>query len=327
MGSSKGRFALGVQLARLTFLATACPTPPPEPTVQPVPNGGRVIATGRSGTTLRVHDTSADLSTIVYEEDTGTAKGYRLYDDVTHTTTVLPVTWDGATKFTTSDDGSVVVFASTAPSLQPGPLAKNCKFEPAPFQPPVSVYCSELYLYDRGTGAITPLTGTGGSSPRTNVVPSLSPDGSSVSYVYAVGAPFGAYTYRTLVLATGEITESETPPPSDCCRWTRGANDVYWENSALYSEDLTTGTVTKLSGADDDYIVSNTPGGAFVVTAHVNLATGVLDPYYLIDTDARTRRNIPGGLVSHDGTTYLAAQSNVAPGATSRLILGNVADL
>jgi Tol biopolymer transport system component len=323
-------------VAAVVLVATACYPPSQTPTDQPIPAGGKVVATGPVLTEMWIEDASPDLSTILYGEDdvlinVGDPVPYRfwVYDEKSGTTTSVPV---GRAEFGTarlSPDDRSVVFSSDDSRMQVGPTAPNCLYGHGPYLPDTTTYCSELYLFDLDTGVTRQLTGLDGSSTINNDFPTFSADGQSIDFTTTgrggddvqVPVPYG---YHQLDIATGLITDTTRPAPP-AASWDRGSHQVTWDagTGILTSQDTTTGVVTTLWSNGALYsLVSQADNGRFLVVS--TWVTAQREVFDLIDTDTGTVRQVPSQWISQDGSRYAVAQQNVTPDATDRLIIAPV---
>jgi hypothetical protein len=315
----------------VVLAATACfPQGGASPTYPPLPAGGRILFTGGVGYSMSIEDASPDLSRSVvalvhYDPTSSTQSSGRfyLYDDATRTTTLLPVPPSYApTTVRLVPDGHRILFSSNDPTLQSGPVAKNCVQYNGFFQPLTFTYCAEIYLYDLADGSIRQMTGLGGSSPLHNELGDVAPDGTTVDYISSNPIPEGGSEihYRRLDLVTGASVD--IGPPGTCCSWVRGNHRIVWNPSgptpSLTSEDLDTGEVTTLISDDAIVLVSRTDDGRFAV-----LENDVLR-FHVIDTDTGADRLLTSRWISEDGSRYLVAQQNVLPENRPRLVVAAV---
>lgn len=315
-------------VATCGLVATACYPPSQTPTEQPLPPGGRVVATGPILTEMWIEDASEDLSTILYARspfhlDGETRPSYRffVYDDDTGATTPVPMGSGDFGEAALSPNERQVVFASNAGSLQVGPVAANCR-EDRMWQPTRYHICPELYLFDLDTGETRQLTGLTGSSEHAHQQVSFTEDGTAVEYGTIVTGGWGTpVTARArLDLSTGEVTEATSQP--EVHSWTRGTNEIVWAQSTgtLTSQDTTTGVVTTLwSDPNIHYLSSVTGDGRyFVVSWWPNSRTEV---FRFIDADTGVVRPITSPWISFDGSRYATVQLNITPDATDRLVI------
>jgi Tol biopolymer transport system component len=319
-------------VAAAALLATACYPPSQTPTDQPLPPGGRVIATGPILTEMRIDDATDDLSTILYsrapwELDGSVRTQYRfwVYDDDSATTTEVPVGRAEYGTATLAPDGRSVVFASNDPALQVGPTSADCRTGQPPYgTPPYTYYyCSELYLFDLDTGETRQLTGLDGSSEYSHVAPAFTDDGTAVDFSTGGGITSTARQLLRLDLATGELTD--TPAAPACCAWDRGSHQVTWDagTGTLASQDATSGDTTTLWSHADVYWLDAVIGdGRFVVLSRwVNDRTQV---FRLVDTETGDVTEVPSRWISADGGHMAFVQVNVSPDAIDRLVLAPV---
>ena len=311
----------------VVMVATACYPPSQTPTGQPIPPGGRVVATGPVLTVMWIEDATPDLSTIVYGRHPFLVvpgdpipNSFWVYDDHTGRTTAVPVGGGESGSAAIAPDGRSVVFSSNDPSLQIGPTALNCLYGQAPWSPGTPTVCSELYLFDLHTGLTRQLTGLDGSSPYGHFSPKFSSDGTAVDFLPLGGAVPQPYTSRRLDLATGVISDSPPGPP--CCAWDRGGKAVSWDGATgtLTSTDTTTGQVTTLWANADVFDLDRAiDNGRFVVLSR--WVTDQTQVFRLIDTDTGSVREVSSPWIKKDGSTYAVAQQNVAPDGIDRLII------
>lgn len=322
--------AVAWALAAVVVLVTAACYPPSQtPVDQPIPPGGRVVATGPILTEMWIADTDDDLSTILYarqpfDVDVEAQVPYRfwVYDDDTATTTEVPV---GRAEFGTaalSPDGRSVVFSSNDPSLQVGPTAVNCARTYGPWRPDTFHMCGELYLFDLDTGETRQLTGLSGSSGYNHLAPTFTEDGTAIEFTATSGRDQAPTTdeRRLLDLATGQVEEA--PPAPQCCRWTRGTRAVEWDGASgtLTSQDTTTGEVTTLWTDDTGFsLVTDVDDGRFIVVSR--WVTAQTQVFRLIDTATGAASAVPSQWLDLDASDVALVQLNVAPDATDRLIL------
>ena len=320
----RGRRTIAGALALTGLVLTACYPPSQNPTDQPLPPGGRVVATGPILTEMWIEDATDDVSVIVYGQSDFLLdfdpRPYRFWvvDDRTGTTTRVPVGLAEYGSASLSPDGSFVVFSSNDRFIQSGPATANCQYRRDMWAPPTATYCDELYLFDLESGATRQLTGLGGSSELDHTQPVVTADGSAVEFTTRdLDTPA---TYHRMDLETGEITDAIAPtrPTS----WDRGSHVVEWDavTGTLTSQDAATGTVTTLWEHEATYHLESAAGnGRYVVVSHWQ--TERLQVFRLIDTDTGTVRPIHSGWVADDGSRYAFVQLNVAPEAIDRLVI------
>jgi hypothetical protein len=278
-----------------------------------------------------IEDTTADLSAVVYGQNyysfpDAFAHGgrYWLYDDHAKTSTLLPVRQDERgwlTGVSIGPDGRWVVFASPDPTLQVGPVSRNCWRSDGFFLPMTAIYCAELYRYDLDTGELTQLTGLGGSSQEHHVEPEVSADGLTVRYLYGPLIPESGVDAQRLDLASGVVEEIAD---EFTLTWDRGTHDVVWDGRSgiLRSIDHATGQSTNLFGAASDVYWArawSSDDGRFLV-----LTSGgpdVPDIFRLVDTDTGAVRAVVSPWLSDDATSFALVQRNVAPIGDDRLVL------
>lgn len=325
------RRAIAAVLGTIVVVASACYPPSQNPTNQVIPPGGRVVATGPLLTEMWIEDATDDLSRILYGQrdfvyDLRAPARFWVYDDVTGTTTRVPMGRAELGHGSLSPDGRFVVFASNDRSLQVGPTAVNCVQLGAFFDPDVPYVCNELYLFDLDSGEVRQLTGLGGSSEVNHVGPTFTADGQAIefhSYPQRVWAP--SPTYHRLDLASGEVQDATpTAPPTT---WDRGSHVVTWDaaTSTLTSQDKNTGAVETLWGEAEPYgLRSVIDGGRLIVLSYWK--TERLELFELIDTDTGRVRKVASPWISADGSKFAVVQLNVVPDATDRLILAPLPD-
>jgi len=328
---ARTRMAVAAVLGSIVVIATACYPPSQNPTDQPIPPGGRVVATGPLLTEMWIEDTTADLSKILYGQsdfvyDLRNPARFWVYDDGTGTTTQIPVGRAELGHGDLSPDGRFVVFASNDRSLQVGPTAVNCVKLSVFLEPDTPFVCNELYLFDLVTGERRQLTGLDGSSEVNHVQPTFTPDGQAIefqSYPQRVWAP--SPTYHRLDLATGEVTDSA--PAQTPTSWDRGTHVVTWDAATLNltSEDKATGVVTTLWDEDEPFSFHRAiADGRFIVLSYWK--TDRLELFRLVDTDTGRVRTVSTPWISEDGSTFALVQLNVLPDATDRLVLAPLPD-
>lgn len=317
--------AAGV-VALVVLVATACYPPSQTPTDQPIPPGGRVVATGPILTEMLISDTTEDLSRILYGRYdfvlTTAPLPYRywVYDDTTGTTTEVPVGQAEQGMASLSPDGRSVVFSSNDARLQVGPTAVNCAYVNGPFVPDTPAMCDELYIFDLDTGETRQLTGLDGSSTVDHAGPKFTADGQAIEYVTYDGTWFPQQRHHRLDLATGVVQDAA--PTHQPTSWDRGTHVVEWSGSALTSTDKATGAVTTLWDEAGYSLADAKQNGRFVVV--LSWLTEQLLVHRLIDTDTGSVRVVPSPWISEDGSQVAFVQRNVAPEAIDRLVLAPV---
>ncbi len=328
---TRTRTAMAAVLGTVVVLATACYPPSQNPTDQPIPPGGRVVATGPLLTEMWIEDATDDLSKVLYGQsdfvyDLRNPQRLWVYDDDTGTTTRVPMGRAELGHGSLSPDGRFVVFASNDRTLQVGPTAVNCMKLGAFFEPDLPYVCNELYLFDLDTGEVRQLTGLDGSSVVDHVGPTFTADGQAIefhSYPQRVWSP--TPTYHRLDLATGEVHDATpTPTPST---WDRGNHVVTWDAAArtLTSQDKNTGAVETLWAEPEPYTFhSAIAGGRLIVLSYWK--TERLELFELIDTETGRVRTVASPWISADGSKFALVQLNVLPDATDRLVLAPLPD-
>jgi hypothetical protein len=143
----------------------------------------------------------------------------------------------------------------------------------------------------------------------------VSPDATSVTFSVSRGVPESSDVRKVLDLATGVVTDA--PPPSVPDRWSRGGADVFWQDGGLFTEDLSTGTVTRISPAGQGALLDVSADGRYFV---VEVPIGT---YHLIDADDGSDTSVPVAHVDDDATRYAGVMYADAPGA-DRLVVGPV---
>jgi len=314
----------GIMVAVAALVATACYPPSQTPYGQEIPPGGRVVATLPALTFTDIVDVSDDLSTIVYStypfelttEPLPTT--YWVHDDEAGTTTRLPLPGDTSVQGLSPDEGSVL-FTSANPTLQVGPVSPKC-VQVVPWQPTRIIYCSELYLYDLGTGQTTQLTGLDGSSEQHHQMASFAEDGTAVFFTTADGAWAPTFSHYRMDLATGVI-EVATLPARDCCSWDRGTHVAVWDEATwtLTFQDALTGEVTtKFTDTEIWGLRDVIQDGRYLI---VSRWVGQNEIFKLLDLDTGAERNIASRWISADMSRFAVVQQNVAPDGTDRLII------
>jgi hypothetical protein len=320
-----------VAVVAATAAVAGCYPPSQTPTTQPLPPGGRVIATAPQLTELWIEDVSDDLSTILYRRNdflisVGDPIPYRywVWDEAGGRTTEVPV---GRAEWGTarlSPDLRSVVFSSNDPRLQVGPTAINCMVRGAPWYPDTYHVCQELYLFDLDTRETRQLTGLDGSSTFGNFYPDFSDDGQSIEYSVGGGRVDTTAGDRRLDLATGQVEVGAPRPPAPTS-WDRGTHVVSWDGATgtLTSEDRTTGDVTTLWADPLVFsLASETGNGRFIVLSR--WVTDRQEVFRLIDTDTGIIRTVKTPWISEDGSRYAVVQVNVAPDGIDRLVIAPV---
>ena len=324
---ARTRTALAALVGTVVLVATACYPPSQNPTAQPIPPGGRVVATGPLLTEMWIEDATDDLSKIVYGQADFVLSLDRLphrfwvYDDETGTTTQVPVGRAEYGQASLSPDGRSIVFASNDRTLQVGPTAVNCLKLGAFFDPDVPYVCNELYLFDLDSGEVRQLTGLDGSSEVNHTSPTFTADGQAIEF-QSVPQPQWAPTptYHRLDLATGEIEDST--PLATPTTWDRGTHVVTWDSATqtLTSQDTVTGDVDTLWDGSEPYSFRRAiADGRFIVLSYWK--TDRLELFKLIDTDTGQVRSVSSPWISEDASKYAVVQLNVLPDATDRLII------
>jgi hypothetical protein len=317
---------VGACVVVVVGLVTACYPPSQAPVGQPIPPGGRVVATIPALTYSWIEDATDDLSSIVYATTPFVLElgrqPYRfwVYDDDAGTTVEVPV---GGVygEAALSPDGGQVAFTSNDVTLQSGPVAANCIERPM-WQPVVHHVCHEVYVVDLSTWEVRQLTGLEGSSPVTHSNVRFTEDGSAllvdslITGSYETASP----THLRIDLTSGVTTEvpAETPVES----WDRGTHQVAWDSASgtLTSVETGTGDVTTLWSDPEVYSLRSALGGG----RHVVLSRWINDQvevFRLVDTDDGTVTDIPSPWVSDDAERFAVMQQNVAPDGTDRLII------
>lgn len=321
--------ATGALAAAVVLFTAACYPPSQTPVDQPIPPGGRVVATGPILTEMWIEDATDDLSTVLYgrqpfEVNVEAQVPYRFWvvDDDTSTTTEVPV---GRAEFGTaslSPDGRSVVFSSNDAALQVGPTSVNCMRGHGPWRPDTFHMCGELYLFDLDTGTTRQLTGLDGSSEYNHLSPTFTEDGTAIEFRATSGRdqqPTADQRQR-LDLATGEVGEASPLPP--CCRWIRGTRAIEWDGATgtVTSQETTTGEVTTLWTDDLGFsLVTDVDDGRFLVVSR--WVTAQTQVFRLIDTDTGVATAVPSQWIDLGATRVALVQLNVAPDAIDRLIL------
>lgn len=322
----RGAAALTAVVAVMLVAAACGPLPPdatippPPPTDQPVPPGGEVIATSPWGTSLGVEAATSDLEHVVYGQspvlqyDRHYLSGkYFFHDGTSGTTTELPFARElPYAGVDVAEDGTRIVFASPDPDLQVGPVEQNCRRDNGLFQPLTPIHCSELYLYETGSGEIRQLTGLDGSSSLHNIAPELASDGATVEFVEGSLLGEAGRSAARIDLDTGVVEEL---PWEYCCSWDRGDTIVRAGSGFVTSTDVATGVSRTLPAPSPALYLSAADNGRWIV---VHDGRG---GNHLVDTELETYRQIPGSWVDDAAANQLVVQQNVAPTGGARLIV------
>ncbi|UDY35848.1 hypothetical protein [Dermatobacter hominis] len=309
------RRVFAVATALVVGAVTACQpgTSAPPPTV-PLPAGATVVDISPPGGDLFLESEVGSPSVVLYDRLSGAGGDLWLYDDSTGTTEDLGLPFTA--RASASNDGSVIVFSSADPTLQTGPLAANCKVQPAPFTPLQTAYCSELYLLDRTDGTTHPLTGVGGSSTVSSTSPIVSADGTTVTFWSGTG-PVGPPPVRLVMdLATGAV--SPAPPLEDPNSWDYGQLHLTWTyEDGLVRTDTITGDVEQLALGGSNTPWDRSSDGRYVVMG------SYADGFDLLDVVDGSTRAVPVPNVDDTATRYVGMLYVDAPGA-DRLIVGDI---
>ena len=310
------RAGFAAAVAGLVVALSACQpgTSAPPPTV-PLPAGATVVDVSPPGGDLFLESEVGSPSIVLYDRLTGAGGNVWLYDDSTQTSVDLGIPFSSPASATA--DGRIVVYSSTDPALQNGPVALNCKAQTSPAAPLLPSYCSELYLLDRTDGTTRPLTGITGSSTVSNVAPVVSPDGSTVTYWTTVGSWGAATVHLMMDVMTGAITPA--PPEPNPHAWAYGQYQLEWTGAdGLVRTDTVSGDVEQLSPGGNNVPWDRSADGRYVVMG--SYASG----FVVLDVADRSERSIPVPFINDDATRYVGVLYVDSP-AVDRLIAGDLA--